>query len=143
MTTTKDTLDHDSYDATVEHPTTQTVSILDRPVASVDAATSDVGAPVPSSLVGMGCSSSQHSSLPLPWPCRSSPAATRHRHPSVMRRITAGYGQATPVVAAPLGDAKDHAGYGQVTPVVAGSLGDAKDHAGYGQVTSGGCWLGR
>ena len=34
--TTRDTLDHDSYNGSVEHSTTSTASILDRPEASVD-----------------------------------------------------------------------------------------------------------
>ena len=112
--TTPDTLDHDSYNGSVEHPTTSTTSILDRPVASVDAERPTLEPPSRRHWLG--------------WVL-------------VVAALVAAAALAVSLLvgsdpSAPVGDAKDHAGYGQVTPVVAAPVGDAKDHAGYGSSTA-------
>lgn len=122
--TTPDTLDHDSYNGSVEHPTTSTTSILDRPAASIDAERPTLEPParrhwlgwvlVVAALVAVAALAV---SL-LGGSDAPTPIGDAKDHP--------GYGQVTPD---PVGDAKDHPGYGQATPA---PVGDAKDHPGYG-----------
>jgi len=135
MNTTNDTLDHDSHDGRVEHPTTNTVSVLDRPVAPVDAERPTLEARSRGHWLGWVL---VVAALVAAAALAVSLLAGNDGRPSLVgdAKDHVGYGQATPVVAAPLGDAKDHAGYGQATPVVADSVGDAKDHAGYGSSTA-------
>ena len=135
MTTTQDTLDHDSHAGSIEPTTTSTTSILDRAGASSDAERPTFEPRSRRHWLGwalVGAALVAVAALAVSLLVGSDPSAPiigdAKDHP--------GYGQVTPVVAAPVGDAKDHPGYGQATPAVAPSVGDAKDHAGYGSSTA-------